>query len=244
VVDFVGNIYQEHFLSSVDFKCEFGFGIESKKIAATMKIGEKYCLSGVEATKEVHYFFGEAIAKVRCKLEKRLSEDEFWQSQCTFVTAMGTSHDAIISNREYIDKYYPTIVQLHNERNKLTLVSKEYFGYGLDLMQSIGTYFNEETIGATGTACIETVYTLLMKDDKLKHCFLECSDAAKLQVDDCFVDNIYEQLVKNTFHARAGAESRKFKEKNTSRYAVGTLDQPFRTQLKTASKRDPKNKGK
>jgi hypothetical protein len=53
VVDFVGKIYQEHFLSSVDFKCEFGLEIQSKKITVAMEIGEKkVSVLGVEVTKE------------------------------------------------------------------------------------------------------------------------------------------------------------------------------------------------
>jgi hypothetical protein len=51
---------------------------------------------------------------------------------------------------------------------------------------------------------------------------------------------MYTKLISKTFNARAGAETHKFKEDNTSRYAQNAVDTALREGLKVAAKRKPK----
>jgi hypothetical protein len=235
LVKFMGNMYQFLFLTTLDW-------IIAEENTSTTAMGPEKSLqrcnvSKLEATKEAHYFFGWAVACVLAKYEEKLINGQCTQAECSYLSNIGTNHDAIINNQHYVQLYYPALVQLHNHRQNLTLVSQQYMQFGIHLLEKIRQHLNQESIAEQGTECIEIPFMEVNGDDELEAEFFNCQNSQHDNVEDTFCAEVYDILIRKTFHSRAGAETKIFKERNTSRYVQGTLDTAFREGLKTSSKR-------
>jgi hypothetical protein len=253
LVDFVGKAYSTSFLEVLDHI-----------IAATApeeSASEEEETSADDAKKEVQFFFGYAIACIVGITEKEESLDG---PMAAIVNGMWTTHNEIFRNTEHVKRCYPDIVQLKNrgkqrtkktdqdkplksdERIGLTLVAEPYFDFGLALMMEIRKEFDQTTIKRLGIRCVEKAYENLQLNESLYQQFLICVGDRQVatldEPDDLF--HMYTKLISKTFNARAGAETHKFKEDNTSRYAQNAVDTALREGLKVAAKRKPKIQNK
>ena len=182
------------------------------------------------------------------------------------VNSMWTTHTEIYLDKQYIYRCYPDIVHLKNrgkraaknmihqkntekdttirlhERLGLTLVAEQYFDFGLALMKEIRKNFNQTIIKTLGDQSVEEGHDMLKTNEVLYQQFLSCVGERQLErlesQDDVF--HMYTKLISKTFNARAGAETHKFKEDSTSRYAENAVDTALREGLKVAAKRKPK----
>jgi hypothetical protein len=128
----------------------------------------------------------------------------------------------------------------NNMSNELTLVSREYFEFGLHILGKIRSCFNEETIGSLGTTIVDEAYKFLLADVDMFTLFLSCNNPSKNGIDEYEIRTLYEELLRKTFHARAGAETATFKQKNTSRNADEAVDTSLREGLKSLARRKSK----
>jgi hypothetical protein len=255
LVDFVGKAYSISFLEVLDHIIA-----ETAPEESATK-GEE--ISADDAKKEVQFFFGWAIAYIVGITEQEESLDG---PMAAIVNGMWTTHTEIFRNTKYIERCYPDIVQLKNrgkqrmkttrtkntdqdkplkshERLGLTLVAEPYFDFGLALMKEIREEFNQTTIKRLGDQCAEEAHENLQLNESLYQQFLICVGDWQVNTlvepDDLF--HMYTKLISKTFNARAGAETHKFKEDNTSRYSQNAVDTALREGLKVAAKRKPKN---
>jgi hypothetical protein len=133
-----------------------------------------------------------------------------------------------------------------DERLGLTLFAEPYFVFGLALMKEIRKEFNQTTIKRLGDQSVEEAHENLQLNESLFQQFLIC--VGDWQVDTLDepeeLFHMYTQLISKTFNARAGAETHKFKENNTSCYAQNAVDTALREGLKVAAKRNPKSESK
>ena len=170
-------------------------------------------------------------------------ENEVHETENLFIEQIWTYHDEAVRDKEYVDKFYPAIVQLRSQRHDITLVTKEYFEFGLALLDRIRASFNQRTIKTVGTDCVKKAFDSLREDKELRQMFSECKNPYKNAVGEDFLSSVYDRLLKKVFHARAGAESALFKEENTSRYCRDAVDVSLREGLKTLSKRQKNHSG-
>ena len=255
LVDFVGKAYSLSFLAVLDHI-----------IAETSpeEVGtEEEEISSDDAKKEVQFFFGWAIAYIVSVTE---IDESLEGPMAVIVNGMWTTQTVIFHNKSSIHRCYPDIVQLKNrgkkptknmsrhkntekdttirshERLGLTLVAKPYFGFGLALMKEIRKQFNQTIINTLGDQSVEEAHNNLQTNENLYQQFLSCVGAKQLETlvsqDDLF--HMYTKLISKTFNTRAGAETQKFKEDNTRRYAQNTVDTALRKGLKVPAKRKPK----
>jgi hypothetical protein len=129
---------------------------------------------------------------------------------------------------EYIDRY--------TTEKSVTLVSQQYMQFRIHQLEKIQQHLNQESIGEQGTECTEIPFREVNGDEALEAEFFKCHNSQCDNVDDLFCCEVYEMLIRITFHFKAGADTKIFKEGNTSRYVQETLDTAFREGLKTASK--------
>jgi hypothetical protein len=255
LVDFVGKACSIRFLEVLD-------GIIAAMAKEENASKEEEELSADDAKKEVQFFFGWATAYIVGMTEKEESLDG---PMTAIVNGMWTTHIEIFRNKQYIERCYPDIVQLKNggkqrtktrtkntdedkplksnERLGLALVAEPYFDFGLALMKEIRKEFNQTTIKRLGCRCAVEAHENLQMNESLCQQFLICVGDQQVKTldepDDLF--HMYTKLLSKTFNARAGAETDKFKEDNTSRYAQNAVDTALREGLKVAAKRTPKN---
>jgi hypothetical protein len=187
--------------------------------------------------KEVQLFFGWALSSFGNKYAS--AEDDETEDIYAFCQEMYISHDEAVVDDTYMKDFYPAIIQLKN-RGNLALVSRSYFLFGLQLLQKIRDEFNKATIVKYGKMCVERGYNELLSDEELRSAFVRCTNPHTNNLSDERIQWIYEQLVRKTFHARAGAETMAFKEANTSRFALDAVDTALREGLKTLSKQSLK----
>jgi hypothetical protein len=198
-------------------------------------------ISHEEQCKEVQLFLGWAMSSITNMYEIQAESDDSMEEVCQFCKEMHLTHDEVIVDEAYVRDYYPRIIQLKN-RGDFSLVSRSYFCFGVQLLQKIRDSFNQESISQHGTSCVEIAFDVVSKDDSLRDTFIQCQNSFSSKLDSRIVSIIYDKLVRKTFHARIGAETTIFKDKNTSRFAVDAVDTSLREGLKTIAKRGQKKK--
>ncbi len=195
-----------------------------------------HTLTRGDECKEVQMFFGWALSCITGEYESRAEAgDDGAEDVYNFFSETHRTHDEVILDDDYVQDYYPAIVQMKN-RGNLALVAREYFDFGICLLQTIRALFNEETIAKHGTACVKGAYGALCDNDRLRDAFDQCENSFACTLDENTVTKIFNQLVKKTFHARVGAATTLFQDKYTSRFAVDAVDTSLRQGLKTISK--------
>ncbi len=99
-------------------------------------------------------------------------------------------------------------------RGDLALVSREYFGFGLELLAEIRKVFSQTSIKELGTSCAHKFQ--LTSNDQLKQSFMLCRNPNSGTLTAAMRSMIYDVIIKKAFHARIGAETAIFKDENTS----------------------------
>jgi putative sterol carrier protein len=122
------------------------------------------------------------------------------------------------------------------DRGGLTLVAARYFECGKKLMQSIRENFTDDEYATHGRNLIKTATDRLVKNHNLEEKFLHAAKNTTNVSKETKVQ-IWQALIKKTFHARAKVITKKHKEEKASRYAEGTTSTAFRTELSVKCKK-------
>jgi hypothetical protein len=207
--------------------------------------------------REVNSFVGWAIKSMRTKWNQSRKREALNlptnQADAAFdlLGQMYMFHHKAVLDEEYLQKYYSKSLRLLN-CGWLTLVSKEYFPFGLHLMQEIRAVVNQDAIKLYGNDIIDIAFKSLEQNKSLKDEFLAIGSKASAESgSDSELDDepelqheadieckllVYKQLISKVFHACAGAETSKYKRRHLSRRILGAAkNEAFRPHLSCIS---------
>jgi hypothetical protein len=198
--------------------------------------------AGYTGVEYVNRFLGWAVFNLFKKVEKE--EDKPRRKMKLLVLGKMTiyHHEAVL-DKEYMSKYYTDSDQLNN-MGGLTLVSKNFFAFGLGLMSEL-MRFTEKSLSTQGNSVIDSTLQSILKNDTLRNKFANgCRSYLKnLTVNPSQYDNIqdlFKQLSTKAFQTWAGEQSRKFKEKRTCRQVKSATMWTFRDNLNAITKNNSK----
>jgi hypothetical protein len=135
-----------------------------------------------------------------------------------------------------MENCYTVADQLRN-KGGLCLISKQFFGFGWELMVAIGK-LSVKTFEDLGTR---------EQNAELREMFkLECRKSAFAddELSDKELFSVYDALCKKVFNAWAGVQSRKFKQQYTGRQVVGAAVGTFRGDMSAATQKPTVNNKK
>lgn len=150
-----------------------------------------------------------------------------------------------LADTYYMENFYAVSDQLRNNGG-LTLVSKEFFGFGRYLMKEVSE-FQINSFILCGNQAIAEGKEKILKDEQLRKIFRACyreslkkdGDLQMIAGDDDLMD-LYHELWKKVFHVWVGEQTLLFKNKYTGRLATNTTSVSFRGELNTNTKKEGK----
>ncbi len=195
-----------------------------------------------ELKKLVNRFVGWAVFSLNKKLEKDYGENE--RKIALLETMQIHEHEALLDS-EYMENCYTVADQLRN-KGGLCLISKQFFGFGWELMVAIGK-LSVKTFEDLGNKTIEDEFDRIRSNAELREMFrLECRKSAFAddELSDKELFSVYDALCKKLFNAWAGVQSRKFKQQYTGRQVVGAAVGTFRGDMSAATRKPTVNNKK
>lgn len=196
------------------------------------------------ARRDVNRFFGWAISRVIRKLGVDLDNAEYacrpeseiaeLRKHLEAVTEMRVLHHDAILDSEYLRDCYDETYQLVN-CGGLALVSRQYFGFGSRLVESITNAMSQSTMVEEGNSSLKLARKRVREArEELKALFFESFNAGNCRqaLSDEEVEMLFDKLVDKTCNARFGVEIELFKEENTKRGGESASGQTLRPNLK------------
>jgi hypothetical protein len=132
--------------------------------------------------REVCGFVGSALASLKIRYRKR----EFYltsrcQDACVaksllnFLSEMTVRHCDVVGNDDYMTNCYSSYDQMNNNGG-LTLISPAYYPFGKMLMKEVRNVTTRKSFLLHGNDFAKKAHKLLLENDSLKECFLECKN--------------------------------------------------------------------
>ena len=210
--------------------------------------GEDQVLDAENEKREVNRFLGWAIWNLRCKLSTRRNRAKAndWvpaenvAQMIQHLDGMRCFHHHVIIDQEYMKNCYSQADQSRNG-GWLSLVSKNYFGFGRVLLSHIRDNVQQKQWGRHGNDSIKLAAEAICMDVRIKKEFFDASSASTIPVS--VLKTLMNRLVLKTFHARAGASMDAWKRENTAREVKGSSDAAFRADLKSKVSQATKKAG-
>ena len=213
--------------------------------------------------KEVNGFFVFAVSSMHKKYLDKLQDSNLLESDekytliCTtldYLKHMRILHSEALINRTYIEKgYYTTTHQLLNTGG-LTLISSEYFTFGLALMDKIRTQVCFDAIQKGQNNCYTSAKDEILKDENLLELFEEAGSTFINQLDEkkekekAFftksISKMYCDLCTKALNARYKESLKQYQEKYIGRYSEKGSDVSLRNQMKVTEKKVDVRKAK
>jgi hypothetical protein len=197
--------------------------------------------------REVCGFVGSALAFLKIRYRKR----EFYltsrcQDACVpksllnLLDEMTVRHCNVVGNDDYMSNCYSSYDQMNNNGG-LTQISPAYYQFGKMLMKEVRHVTTRKSFLLYGNDFAKTAHKVLMKNDSLKRCFLECKnddiicEEKKLQV--------FNDLLPMVLNRKVGERIKVFNNENDSAHKEdGFGNASFRTVLKIKTQQKAQEK--
>lgn len=198
-------------------------------------------LTVAEENNEVNRFLGWAIFSTRLNLQQNS------------IPSLNTDANKIVSNEilscmlvregqiddEYLLQYYDLNMEMLNHGG-LTLVSREFFEWGRDLMKIVRENYSEESINMDPVNSFKAGKHNVLGNDGVKRDFMACCEKLCPGAHPTVVTIIFDNIVTKTIHAKFGYTFRRWKEKNVKKHENLALRTKLKAHAKSANKSNDK----
>jgi hypothetical protein len=115
------------------------------------------------------------LRKIREKLEENVANEktEELADEIDFLSNMRMYAEEALLSESYLEKCYDSFLQSSN-RGFMTLVSEEYFDFGIELMKKVSSSVTVQKL-QNDLDVTATAKQSILQDDKLITKFIECS---------------------------------------------------------------------
>lgn len=217
-------------------------GLRCSRRAQVNGAGQTGVADDDELITNVNNFVGWSVFDTIKNLERNFDRivETNPRAKIDLLESMQVYEQDILLDEEYVQKYFTLSNRAHNKRG-LTLISKEYFGFAKELMREVSK-FQVKSFKSEGNDVVGDSIRRLRQHEKLKETFVGVSRELFNEKDIAEADIlvVYDEICKKVFHAWAGEQTRKFKEKNTGRCATGTTNLAFRDDLNAIARKRKK----
>ena len=171
---------------------------------------------------DVNLIFGLAIFHTRKKkihqqkhYEENTREAILLGKEIKFLSEMRTYISEVILSEVYLEKCYDSFLRSSN-RGYMTLVSEEYFDFGLRLMKKIANSLTQDVIKSE-LGVTKKAKQSLFRDNDLKQMFMNCCKDSNHLEKKQEKEKMYQELVNKTANAKYSDEFRAYREAHTVR---------------------------
>lgn len=205
-------------------------------LPATMPVNTVDCLETVR--NDVNRFAGWSLFSIRHVLMKGTWSQQFDEEDkdtlFRLLDDMSTKERDIVSNKNYIEEYYPFIERINNEGG-LTLWSPKYIKLGFSILKSITKRLSFDELRVRGNAYSKVVRKEVVKEveKEMLPTFLDLSSS--ITGDEVICKRLLFQIVDKTFHCRTGAFLKVYKSEKMMRGTTGEKSSGIREILKHAT---------
>ena len=161
--------------------------------------------------RDVNLMFGWAIfhlrlIKIREKIKEHVDNEktEKLTNEIEFLSNMRIYAEEALLSESYLDKCYDSFLRSSN-RGFMTLVSEEYFDFGVELMKKVSSSLTVEKL-QNDLDVTATAKQSILQDDELIRIFLKCSEENTCLEEAEEKKNIYYALVGKVVNARFSEE--------------------------------------
>ena len=171
--------------------------------------------------RDVNLMFGWAIfhlrlIKIRKKREETVANEktEKLQDEIDFLSNMRMYAEEALLSESYLDKCYDSFLRSSN-RGFMTLVSEEYFDFGVELMKKVSSSITVEKL-QNDLDVTAPAKEAILEDNGLITKFIECSRENKC-LEEVEKKKLYNELVEKVVNARFCEEFRAYRAEFTAR---------------------------
>ena len=161
---------------------------------------------------------------------EEVASNETCKHPVHYIQKMFIRHEQALLDPYYLQNCYDSVLLLKNNGG-LTLVSRCYFEFGMDLMRTIVEAMDQESMEREGDECLKAARARVREQEsKLLPKFLSCDQSSLVNASTR--EEIFRFLVTKAMNARFGMEIEKYKNEQTKRKGRRHKGQSLREGLK------------